>query len=92
MVLGTVGQGILSKLARAFPDAELSLEDQSHLHAGHAGSRPQGETHFKLHAVSPAFAGKSRIERHRMINAVLADELHGRVHALTIVARAPGEA
>ena len=91
VALGTVGQGILSKLARAFPDAELSLEDQSHLHAGHAGARPAGETHFRLHAVSPAFAGKSRIERHRMINAVLADELAGPVHALAIVARAPGE-
>jgi BolA family transcriptional regulator, general stress-responsive regulator len=91
VALGTVGQGILAKLARAFPDAEFRLEDQSHLHAGHAGAGPQGETHFKLHAVTPAFAGKSRIERHRMINAVLKDELHGRVHALAIIARAPGE-
>src|SRR5262245_13758817 len=89
--LGAVGQGILAKLARAFPDAEFTLEDQSHLHAGHAGARPEGETHFKLHAVAPAFAGKSRVERHRMINAVLTDELSGPVHALAIVARAPGE-
>jgi len=91
VALGTVGRGILSKLARAFPDAELALEDQSHLHAGHAGARPAGETHFKLHVVAPAFAGKSRIERHRMVNAVLADELAGPVHALSITARAPGE-
>jgi BolA family transcriptional regulator, general stress-responsive regulator len=91
VALGTVGKGILAKLAQAFPDAEFRLEDQSHLHAGHAGAGPQGETHFKLHAVTPAFAGKSRIERHRMINALLKDELHGRVHALAIIARAPGE-
>jgi BolA family transcriptional regulator, general stress-responsive regulator len=89
--LGAVGREILSKLTRAFPDAELTLVDQSHLHAGHAGARPEGETHFKLQAVAPAFAGKSRIERHRMINSVLSDELSGRVHALAIVARAPGE-
>ena len=91
MELGSVGREILNKLTQAFPDAELSLEDQSHLHAGHAGARPEGETHFKLQAVASAFAGKSRIERHRMINSVLRDELSGRVHALAIVARAPGE-
>jgi len=89
--IGAVGRQILDKLALAFPDAELMLEDQSHLHAGHAGARPGGESHFKLDAVAPAFAGKSRIERHRMINSVLKDELSGPVHALAIVARAPGE-
>jgi BolA family transcriptional regulator, general stress-responsive regulator len=89
--LGTIGQTILRKLRQAFPDAELMLEDQSHLHAGHAGARPEGETHFKLQAVTPTFAGKSRIERHRMINSVLTEELGGRVHALAIIARAPGE-
>ena len=91
MALGVVGQKIVEKLSTAFPGAELELEDQSHLHAGHAGARPSGESHFKLRAVSPAFAGKSRIERHRMINAVLADELKGPVHALAIVAKAPDE-
>jgi BolA protein len=91
VALGSVGREILNKLAQAFPDAELTLEDQSHLHAGHAGARPEGETHFKLLAVAPGFAGKSRIERHRMINNVLKDELGGHVHALAIVARAPGE-
>src|SRR5262245_48522098 len=89
--IGTVGREILGKLTQAFPDAELMLEDQSHLHAGHAGARPGGESHFKLVAVAAAFAGKSRIERHRMINSVLKDELSGPVHALAIIARAPGE-
>ena len=53
---------------------------------------PEGETHFRVEIVSAAFEGKSRIERHRMINALLADELSGRVHALAISARTPGEA
>jgi BolA family transcriptional regulator, general stress-responsive regulator len=92
MAQGAVGRRIIEKLAAAFPGAELDLEDQSHLHAGHAGARPSGESHFKLRAVSAAFAGKSRIDRHRMINAVLADELSGPVHALAIVAKTPDEA
>ena len=65
--------------------------DESHLHEGHAGHRPGGETHFRVYIVSPAFKGKSRIERHRMINAALAAELAGSVHALAIKAQAPGE-
>ena len=72
------------------PDA-LNVVDESHLHAGHAGSRPGGETHFRVVITAPAFAGKSRIERHRMVNALLVAELRERVHALAIEARAPGE-
>ena len=64
---------------------------RSHLHAGHAGHRPGGESHFRLYIVSEAFRGKSRIERHRMINAALSSELKERVHALAIHAQAPGE-
>ena len=67
------------------------MSDESHLHEGHSGHRPGGETHLRLYIVSPAFQGKSRIERHRMINAVLAGELAGPVHALAIKAQAPGE-
>ena len=65
---------------------------RSHRHEGHAGHRPGGENHFRLYIVSEAFRGKSRIERHRMINAALASELAGGVHALAIHAAAPGEA
>src|SRR5947209_7011822 len=83
---------ITNKLREAFTPESLEVTDESHLHEGHAGHRPGGETHFRLYIVSPAFKGKSRIERHRMINAALAGELAGSVHALAIRAEAPGEA
>ena len=66
---------ITNKLREAFAPESLDVADKSHLHEGHAGHRPGGETHFRVYIVSPAFEGKSRIERHRMINAVLAAEL-----------------
>jgi BolA protein len=82
---------IAETLARAFEPVRLDVVDESDRHAGHAGSRPGGETHFRVHIVSDAFRGKSRIERHRMINAALSAELAGGVHALAIHASAPGE-
>jgi BolA protein len=82
---------ITNKLREAFFPESLDVRDESHLHEGHAGHRAGGETHFRLYIVSPAFKGKSRIERHRMINAALAAELQGSVHALAIHAQAPGE-
>jgi BolA family transcriptional regulator, general stress-responsive regulator len=82
---------ITNKLREAFAPESLDVVDESHLHEGHAGHRPGGETHFRVYIVSPAFEGKSRIERHRMINAALAAELAGSVHALAIKAQAPGE-
>jgi BolA protein len=83
---------IINKLREAFAPESLDVTDESHLHEGHAGHRPGGETHFRVYIVSRAFEGKSRIERHRMINATLAGELEGGVHALAIRAQAPGEA
>jgi BolA family transcriptional regulator, general stress-responsive regulator len=83
---------ITNKLRETFTPESLEVTDESHLHEGHAGHRPGGETHFRVYIVSSAFAGKSRVERHRMINAVLAGELAGSVHALAIHAKAPGEA
>jgi BolA protein len=83
---------ITNKLRETFAPESLDVADESHLHEGHAGHAPGGETHFRVYIVSPAFQGKSRIERHRMINAALAAELAGRVHALAIKAQAPGEA
>ena len=82
---------IINKLREAFSPESLDVADESHLHEGHAGHRPGGETHFRVYIVSPAFEGKSRIERHRMINTALAVELAGSVHALAIKAQAPGE-
>ena len=83
---------IAEKLTRAFAPARLDVADESHQHAGHAGHRPGGETHFRVTIVAEAFRGKSRLERHRMVNETLADELESGVHALAIHASAPGEA
>ncbi len=82
---------ITTKLMAAFAPESLHVEDESHLHEGHAGHRPGGESHFRLYIVASAFKGKSRLERHRMINSALANEMKGRVHALAIHAQAPGE-
>ena len=84
-------QTITEKLHEAFTPESLDVQDESHLHEGHAGHRAGGETHFRIYIVSQAFKGKSRIERHRLINATLADELATSVHALAIHAQAPGE-
>jgi BolA protein len=82
---------MIEKLKEAFAPAHLDVADESRLHAGHAGHRPGGETHYRVHIVSAAFKGKSRIDRHRMVNGALADELACGIHALAIEARAPGE-
>lgn len=84
---------IRQRLQEAFAPLVLDVVDDSHRHAGHAGARPEGETHYSVHIVSAAFADKSRLERHRMVNATLADQLTpDRIHALAVTARAPGEA
>ena len=90
MTPGLVGQGITAKLEQAFAPHVLEVIDESHQHAGHSGSRPDGESHFRVKIVADAFRGKSRVEQHRMINAVLAEELRERVHALAIQSSAPG--
>ena len=87
----TTRDTITNKLREAFLPESLDVQDESQLHEGHAGHRPGGETHFRVYIVSQAFKGKSRVERHRMINAALAAELNGTVHALAIHAKAPGE-
>lgn len=80
---------LAAKLTAAFEPVGLSVEDESHNHVGHAGARPGGETHFSVQMVSAAFAGKSRVERHRMVHAVLAEELRDSVHALALKLEAP---
>ena len=82
---------ITEKLTAAFAPESLRVVDESHQHEGHSGHRPGGQTHFSVYIVAGGFKGKSRIERHRMINAALAAELAGGVHALAIHANAPGE-
>ena len=86
-----VKDNITKKLSEAFAPASLDVTDESHLHEGHAGHRPGGETHFRIHLVSQAFEGKSRIDRQRMINTLLAPELAGSVHALAMKVLTPGE-
>ncbi len=80
-----------TKLKEAFSPERIAVSDESHLHAGHAGVHDRKETHFRVHIVSTAFEGKSRIERHRMVNEILAEELKDRVHALAVRASAPDE-
>ena len=80
------------RLTEALAPTRLELEDQSAHHIGHAGHDARGESHFALTIESPAFAGHSRIARQRLVYAALGDLMHDRVHALTIKARAPGDA
>lgn len=91
MALMIMKDTISNKLQEAFTPESLQVVDESHLHEGHAGHRPGGETHFRVYIVSEAFKGKSRVDRHRMINSALAAELSTSVHALAIHAQAPGE-
>ena len=77
-------------LTAAFGPTELLVKDQSHLHAGHAGAR-DGKGHFEVQIATSAFAGRNRIERHRMVHEALADMLRTDIHALSIKAYAPDE-
>jgi BolA family transcriptional regulator, general stress-responsive regulator len=85
----TASDRITRKLTEAFRPAALEVVDESHLHKGHAGHRPEGETHFRVRITAAAFAGKTRVAAHRMIYAALADEIRRGVHALAIEAKAP---
>lgn len=91
-IMTAMAERITKKLEDALSPQRLSVIDESHQHQGHGGWREGGETHFRVDIVSEAFIGKSRVERHRMVNAALAQELVERVHALAIAAKAPGEA
>jgi BolA protein len=82
---------IRSKLSKALAPERLEVINESHLHAGHRDAPGTGESHFRVLVVSAAFAGKSRLARHRLVNEVLAAELAGKVHALALDLQAPGE-
>jgi len=86
-----VETAIREKLTAAFAPSRLEVVNESHLHAGHVSSPGSGESHFRVTVVSKCFAGKGRLERHRMVNDALRTELAGPVHALAIKALAPGE-
>lgn len=82
----TYRQRMIDKLEAAFAPTFLEVIDESDRHHGHGGGHHEGETHFVVQIASPAFAGTTRLQRHRMINEVLRQELAERVHALTIEA------
>ena len=87
----SVADTIRRKLTERFAPVRLELVDESERHAGHAGARPEGETHFALTIVSAAFAGMSRVARQRLVYEALAAELASRVHALSLTTRTPEE-
>ena len=82
---------ITEKLTSAFAPESLEVVDESHLHKGHAGHRPEGETHYRVYIVSDSFRGKSRVDRHRLVNQALDRVFAAGLHALSIHASAPGE-
>ena len=87
----TVAETIDKKLRSQFAPEALEIIDESHLHAGHVGARPEGETHFRVEMTSATFAGRSRVDRQRLVYQTLADELAGPVHALALALKAPDE-
>ena len=88
----TVAARLEQKLRDALSPQKLDVIDESHLHAGHAGARPEGETHFRLFIVADIFEGESRVARQRRVNAILRDELTGPIHALAMKTLTPAEA
>jgi BolA protein len=87
----TLQHWITQALQERLHPAELTVRDESEQHHGHAGWREGGETHFRLYIVSDAFSGKSRVERHRLVNETLKEAFDRGLHALAIQAKAPGE-
>jgi BolA protein len=90
--MGAVTETIRTKLQAGFSPVRLEVVDDSDRHHGHAGAKPGGETHFNVVIEAAAFQGQSRVLRQRAVYAVLKDELAGPVHALSVIALAPGEA
>ncbi|RAK62750.1 BolA family protein [Phenylobacterium kunshanense] len=89
--MGAILEAIRDKLTAAFEPTRLEIVDDSSRHAGHAGAREGGESHFNVTIEAPAFAGTPRVARQRMVYHALAEELAGPVHALSVKALAPGE-
>lgn len=90
--MGEIADRIRSKLEAALSPMRLDIQDDSAKHSGHSGAREGGESHFSVLIVADAFEGLNRVARQRQINTILADELAGPVHALSIQAKTPAEA
>ena len=86
-----VKAAIEKKLAEGLTPRRLDVVDESHLHAGHAGARDGGESHFRVEIVAAAFAGLSRVARQRLVYGLLAEELKGPIHALALRTLTPEE-
>ncbi len=86
-----VKESMKAKLEAGLDPIRLEIEDESHRHAGHGGAREGGQTHYRIQVAAARFAGKGRIERHRMVYALLADEIAQGVHALALQTQAPDE-
>ena len=89
--MGKVATAIDSKLRAAFAPVRLAIEGESSKHHGHAGWREGGETHFRVEIVSPAFEGKTRVARQRLVYAALKEELDAGLHALAMETLTPAE-
>lgn len=87
--MGMVEDAMRRKLMEALTPLALEIENESHRHAGHAGSPGTGESHFRLRVVSAAFEGLGRVDRQRLVYSILAEELKGPVHALAVRAVSP---
>ncbi len=85
----SVSGRIREKLSAEFSPIELNVIDESHLHAGHAGARPQGESHFKVEIVSSIFEGMSKVARQRLIYRALREEMATDIHALSLTVKSP---
>ena len=89
--MGAVAETMRKKLVDALSPVRLEIVDDSDRHSDHAGARPGGQSHFNITLECAAFAGLSRIQRQRMVHGLLAEELAGPVHALSLKVLAPGE-
>jgi BolA protein len=87
----TMREIIQQKLMAELHPTALEVVDESHKHAGHAGARPGGNTHFRIHMVSEAFSSLSHLERHRLVHDILKDELAHTIHALSLNLKSPYE-
>tara|TARA_A100001037_G_C14557473_1_gene374423 strand:+ start:47 stop:319 length:273 start_codon:yes stop_codon:yes gene_type:complete len=86
-----VAQAIESKIKAELEPARLDIEDESARHHGHAGARPEGESHFRVTVVSAKFEGLSRLARQRLVYRLLADEMKSDIHALALTTLTPDE-
>jgi BolA protein len=90
--MARVADSIRAKLTAGLRPARLDIEDESHRHAGHAGARAEGESHFRVTIVAAAFAGQGRVARQRLVYGLLAEELRTDIHALSLTTLTPEEA